>query len=126
MHVLDTLVARGFVQQSTGLDAIRALMDEGPVTFYVGFDPTASSLHAGHLVPIMAMGWLQRAGHRPIAIVGGGTSMVGDPSGKTEMRQLLTRDDIAANTLALRAQLSRFITFEEGRGLLVDNAECAR
>jgi tyrosyl-tRNA synthetase len=123
MHVLDTLVARGFVQQSTGLDALRAHLDAGPVTFYVGFDPTARSLHAGHLVPIQAMGWLQRAGHRAIAVVGGGTGMVGDPSGRTELRQVLSKEDIDANKAALRTQLSSFLSFEPGKGLMVDNAD---
>ena len=93
--VLDILQERGFVQQCTDRQALAELLARESVTFYVGFDPTATSLHAGSLVPIMAMAHLQRAGHRPLALVGGGTAMVGDPSGKTEMRQLLTREEIA-------------------------------
>ena len=84
MNPLDVLAARGFVQQCTGEDAVREALASGPVTYYVGFDPTADSLHVGHLLPIMAMAHLQQAGHRPIAVVGGGTASVGDPSGKTE------------------------------------------
>jgi len=123
MHVLDTLIARGFVQQTTGTDALRALLDEGPCTFYVGFDPTADSLHVGHLVPVMAMSWLQAAGHRPIAVVGGGTAMVGDPSGRTEMRQMLTTERIAQNMATMKTQLAHFISFDDDRGLLVNNAD---
>ncbi len=123
MDAFDVLQARGFIKQVTNEDALRKALTDETVTFYVGFDPTADSLHVGHLLPVMAMSWLQRAGHRPIAIVGGGTSMVGDPSGKTEMRQMLTRDAIGANTRAMQAQLSHFLEFGEGKGVMVDNAD---
>ena len=123
MSVIDTLVERGFVQQDTGLDDIRAMLNEGKVTYYTGFDPTGDSLHVGHLVPIMAMGWLQRAGHEAIAVVGGGTARVGDPSGKTEMRKMLTTEQIEHNADAMKGQLSRFLSFEEGKGRMVNNAD---
>lgn len=123
MSVIDTLVERGFVQQDTGLDDIRAMLNEGKVTYYTGFDPTGDSLHVGHLVPIMAMGWLQRAGHEAIAVVGGGTARVGDPSGKTEMRKMLTSEQIEHNANAMKGQLSRFLSFEEGKGRMVNNAD---
>ena len=122
-HVVDILIERGFVQQDTGMDEIRAMLSEGPVTYYVGFDPTGDSLHVGHLVPIMAMGWLQRAGHKAIAVVGGGTARVGDPSGKSEMRQMLTTERIASNAAAMKSQLSQFLTFDDDAGRMVDNAD---
>lgn len=118
MHVLDTLQARGFVHQCTDLAALRARMDEGPVTFYCGFDPTADSLHAGSLVQLMLMAHLSRAGHRAIAVLGGGTVRVGDPSGRDTTRELLDDARIERNKAALHAQISRFCT-----GQLVDNAE---
>lgn len=123
MEAFETLEARGFVQQCTDADGLRRQLAEGQVTFYVGFDPTADSLHVGHLLQIMAMAWLQRAGHRPIAVVGGGTAMVGDPSGKTELRQMLTEARIAENAQALKAQLSRFLVLDGQQGFMVDNAE---
>lgn len=123
MDVLDELGARGFIKQCSDLDGLRAALAAGPVTFYVGFDPTADSLHVGHLLPITIMEHLQRAGHIPIAVVGGGTGMVGDPSGKTEARMLLDEAAIAANVNALRAQVSRFLVLDGERGTMVDNAE---
>jgi tyrosyl-tRNA synthetase len=123
MDVLDELQARGFIKQCSDLDGLRAVMDEGPITFYVGFDPTADSLHVGHLLPITMMEHLQRAGHHPIAVVGGGTGMVGDPSGKTESRQLLDEAAIASNIEALRGQLGRFLDLSDGSGRLVNNAD---
>jgi len=123
MGALETLERRGFVKQLTHDDEIRRALDGGPVTFYIGFDPTADSLHVGNLVQVMAMAFLQRAGHRPIAVVGGGTARVGDPSGKTELRKLLSDEVIAANSAALREQLSRFVTLDGEQGLLVDNAD---
>lgn len=123
MDALETLRTRGFVQQVTHPEELAARLTAGPITYYVGIDPTADSMHVGHLLPVMAMAWLQRAGHRPIAVVGGGTAMVGDPSGKTELRQMLTREQIVANSLALKAQLGRFLDFGPGKGLLVDNAD---
>jgi tyrosyl-tRNA synthetase len=118
MHVIDQLRARGFLHQLTDEAAIRARMDAGPVTFYCGFDPTADSLHVGHLLPLMLMTHLARAGHDPIAVVGGGTAMVGDPSGRDESRDLLDTTRIDANKAAIREQIARFCD-----GRLVDNAE---
>ncbi len=121
MSVFDILDSRGFVQQYTS--GVMDLLRDNEVSFYVGFDPTADSLHAGSLVPIMAMAHLQRAGHRPIALIGGGTGMVGDPSGKEEARQLLTAERIEHNKQAIKGQIGRFISFEPGKGELVDNAD---
>ncbi len=128
MNAFSILQDRGFFYQSTDVERLRARLAPGqlPVTFYVGFDPTGSSLHIGHLLPVMAMRWLQQCGHRPIAIVGGGTAMVGDPSGKTEARQMLTTDEIDANAAAIKAQLGRFLDFGEGKALMIDNAEWLR
>ncbi len=123
MNAFDILKERGFLQQCTDETALRAAMDEGPVTFYVGFDPTGDSLHVGHLLPVMAMSWMQRAGHIPIAIVGGGTAMVGDPSGKSEMRKMLTVDDIAHNTACLKSQLEHFLVLDGTKGHMVNNAD---
>ena len=108
MGALEILEARGFVKQTTHEDEIREALAAGPVTFYIGFDPTADSLHVGSLVQIMAMATLQRAGHKAVALVGGGTARVGDPSGKTELRQMMTSETIASNAAALKAQLQRF------------------
>jgi len=121
MSVFDILESRGFVQQYTS--GVMDLLRDNVLSFYVGFDPTADSLHAGSLVPIMAMAHLQRAGHQPIALVGGGTGMVGDPSGKEEARQLLTAERIEHNKQSIKGQIGRFISFEPGKGELVDNAD---
>jgi tyrosyl-tRNA synthetase len=122
MNVLDVLVERGFVEQMTDADALRRHL-ERPARCYIGFDPTADSLHVGSLVPILALVHMQRHGHRPIVLVGGGTGMVGDPSGKTEMRQLLTREQIEHNVRALQSQLSQFISFEKDQALILDNGQ---
>jgi len=122
-RALETLKERGFVQQATNLEALGAALKAGPVTFYAGFDPTASSLHVGSLVPLMAMAHLARAGHRPIAVLGGGTTMVGDPSGKSEMRAMMTRDTIEGNRRAIDPQVRRFVETPGGSPLVVDNAE---
>jgi tyrosyl-tRNA synthetase len=114
---------RGFIQQCTDPEGLARLLKEQRVTFYNGFDPTADSLHVGHLLPIMAMAHLQRAGHHPIALAGGGTAMVGDPSGKTEMRQLLSREEIARNLVGIREQFGRYLDLGEGKGSVVDNAD---
>jgi tyrosyl-tRNA synthetase len=121
--VLSMLRQRGFVQQCTDADGLEKLLADGKVVFYAGFDPTADSLHAGSLMPIMAMAHLQRAGHIPIAVIGGGTTMVGDPSGKTEMRPLLSREQIADNGRAILGQIQRYLDLSEGHGLSVDNAD---
>ena len=124
MNVIDILRERGFVEATTHDEALQEYVDAGkPVVCYVGFDPTASSLHVGSLVPIMALAHMQRAGHRPIALIGGGTGLVGDPSGKTEMRQLLTLDIVEENARGIKAQLSRFIDFSHQSALMVNNAD---
>jgi tyrosyl-tRNA synthetase len=120
--VFDVLNERGFVAQSTDVDELREHLRKG-TTCYVGFDPTADSLHIGHLLPILALVHMQRHGHRPIALVGGGTGLVGDPSGKTEMRQMLTLEQIQANAQALKRQLSSYLDFSDGRALLMNNAD---
>jgi tyrosyl-tRNA synthetase len=122
-NLLDTLRERGFIEQVTEPEQdLRALLGS-PTSAYIGFDPTAASLHVGSLVPIMALVHLQRAGHRPVALVGGGTGLVGDPSGRTELRRVMTRDEVAANAESIRAQLARFVDFSGGRALLVNNAD---
>ena len=121
--VFDTLRERGFLSQCSNEEGLRRLLDTEKVTFYIGFDPTAESLHVGHLQQLMTMAHLQRAGHRPIALVGGGTTRIGDPSGKTEMRKILPVETIAANAQLFRAQIAHFLDFSEGRALMLDNAE---
>ena len=122
-NVLDTLKVRGFIEQTTHDEELRDYLASTSVTCYIGFDPTASSLHVGSLVPIMSLAHMQRCGHRPIALVGGGTGLVGDPSGKTEMRQLLTEGDVAANVGGLKKQLARFIDFSDDKAIMVNNAD---
>ena len=123
MSVFDVLKERGFIQQMTHEDEIRELLEKEKVTFYIGFDPTADSLTVGHFLQLMAMAHLQRHGHRPIALLGGGTTMVGDPSGKSDMRRMLTREDIAANAARFKAQMERFIDFSGGKAILANNAD---
>jgi tyrosyl-tRNA synthetase len=120
-NVLDVLNDRGFLAQVTDWESLSTRLEQ-PMSCYIGFDPTADSLHVGSLVPIMALVHMQRHGHRPIVLVGGGTGLIGDPSGKTEMRKLLSLEEIAFNAFALQRQLSRFIDFSEDRALLVNNA----
>ncbi len=120
-RVFDELQQRGFLYQCTGEAELKTALQSGPVTFYVGFDPTADSLHVGSLIPILAMVHLQRAGHRAIALTGGGTAMVGDPSGKTEMRQMLTEERIRSNAVGISAQLARFLVLDGDKGLALDN-----
>ncbi len=122
-NVFDTLTERGFIAQTADAAATRTLLEQQKITFYIGFDPTASSLHCGSLVPIMAMAHLQRAGHKPLGLVGGGTAMVGDPSGKTEMRQMLSLEDIRANGTGLLAQLQRYLTLDGKAGLWANNGD---
>ncbi len=121
-NVFDVLEERGFIEQSTDAAACRQLLEK-PVTCYIGFDPTATSLHVGSLLPIMSLAHMQRCGHRPIALVGGGTALVGDPSGKTEMRQMLSREEIDENAEKLKVQLGQFIDFSSGKALLLNNAD---
>ena len=123
MNVLDSLKERGFIEQTTHDDELVELLQTESVTCYIGFDPTASSLHVGSLVPIMSLAHMQRHGHRPIALVGGGTGLVGDPSGKTEMRKMLTLEAVEENANGIRKQLSRYIDFKEDRALLLNNAD---
>jgi len=122
-NVLDTLKERGFIAQVTDEDALRKKLGEEQVTFYIGFDGSADSLHVGNLVTIMAMMHLQRAGHRPIGLVGSGTTMVGDPSGKTEMRQMLSEEAIQANSRAIHAQLNYYLNFDEDKAIPANNAD---
>ena len=122
-NVFDTLQERGFVQQCTDAEVVRKILGQPPVIFYCGFDPTADSLHCGSLMPIMAMAHLQRAGHTPIAIIGGGTALVGDPSGKTELRKLLSPEDVARNGRGILGQLQRYLTLDGVKGLFIDNAD---
>lgn len=122
-NVFDTLKERGFIAQVTHEETIRELLEKEKVTFYIGFDPTADSLHVGHFLQLMVMSHMQKAGHKPVAIVGGGTAMVGDPSGRTDMRQMMTRETIEHNSGCFRKQISRFIDFSEERALMVDNAD---
>lgn len=127
---LDILRERGFIAQVTFEDELEKLFQSGEmITYYTGFDPTADSLHIGHYIPIMAMSHLQRAGHRPIALMGAGTAMVGDPSGKTDMRRMLTIEDIDRNALAVKAQMARFLDFTSdipNRAIMANNADWLR
>lgn len=122
-NVYDILKERGFLYQTTDDEALRNLLGKKSVTCYIGFDATASSLHIGSLVPIMALAHMQRAGHRPIALLGGGTTLVGDPSGRTEMRQMLTLDQIKAFGEGIKVQFARYLSFEPGRALMLNNAD---
>ena len=124
-NVFDVLTERGFVEQVSDAEGVREAV-ERPVTCYVGFDPSAASFHVGHLVPIMALAHLQRHGHRPIALMGGGTGMIGDPSDKDEMRKLLTVEQIDANVTKLRTQMANLLDFSEGGALMLNNAEWLR
>jgi tyrosyl-tRNA synthetase len=121
--VYEVLIERGFIEQVTDDDGIRRLFDNEKITCYIGFDPTATSLHIGSLVPVMSLVHMQHYGHRPIALVGGGTGLIGDPSGKTEMRQVLTKEQIEYNAVCLQKQLSQYLDFSEGKALLLNNAD---
>lgn len=121
--VFDTLKERGFIAQLTHENEIRELLEKEKVTFYIGFDPTADSLHVGHFLQMMVMAHMQRAGHRPIAILGGGTAMVGDPSGKSDMRKMMTREVIQHNADSFKIQMAKFIDFTNDRALMVNNAD---
>ncbi|XMB64880.1 tyrosine--tRNA ligase [Cellulosilyticum sp. ST5] len=126
MNVLDILMERGFIEQMTHEKEIRELLEKEKVTFYIGFDPTADSLHVGHFVTVMAMSHMQKAGHRPIALFGGGTAMVGDPTGKTDMRKMMTTEIIDHNVACFKKQMSRFISFENDEAIMVDNGDWLR
>lgn len=121
-NIFDIFEERGFIEQVTDRKLLRKLLDR-PIKCYVGFDPTASSLHLGSLIPIMALAHMQKAGHVPIAVVGGGTTLVGDPSGKTEMRPIMSREEIEKNAEGIKRQLSRFIDFSQAKAIMVNNAD---
>ena len=121
-NVYDVLKERGFLKQLTHEEEMREILGKEKVTFYIGFDPTANSLHVGHFIAMMFMSHMQKAGHRPIALVGGGTAMVGDPSGRTDMRKMLTREDIEENIRGIKKQLSRLIDFSDDKAILENNA----
>lgn len=123
-NILDILRERGFIKQTVYEDDLRRLLDKESVPFYVGFDPTADSLHIGHYIPIMAMAHMQRAGHKPIALIGGGTAMIGDPTGKTDMRKMMTKETVDYHIQCFKKQMSKFIRFEgENAAIIVNNAD---
>ncbi len=123
MTLYDELVKRGLIAQVTDEEEIKSLINNGKATFYIGFDPTADSLHVGHFMALCLMKRLQMAGNKPIALIGGGTAMIGDPSGRTDMRQMMTAETIAHNCDCFKKQMSRFIDFSEGKALMVNNAD---
>ena len=123
MKLYDELVARGLIAQVTNEDEIREMIDNGKATFYIGFDPTADSLHVGHFMALCLMKRLQMAGNKPIALIGGGTAMIGDPSGRTDMRSMMTTETIAHNCACFKKQMERFIEFGEGKAQMVNNAD---
>lgn len=122
-NVYDVLVERGFIQQTTHEEELRELMGKESVTFYIGFDPTADSLHVGHFLQVITMMHMQKAGHKPIILLGGGTGMVGDPSGKTDMRKMLTKEDIQHNVNQFKKHFTKFLDFTDGKAIMVNNAE---
>ena len=126
MGIYEELEARGLIAQVTDKDEIRELINNGKAIFYIGFDPTADSLHVGHFMTLVLMKRLQQAGNRPIALLGGGTGMIGDPSGRTDMRKMLTVEDINHNCECFKKQMSKFIEFGEGKALCLNNAEWLR
>ena len=123
MQVYEELVARGLIAQVTDEERIRDLVNNGKAVFYIGFDPTADSLHVGHFMALCLMKRLQMAGNKPIALIGGGTAMIGDPSGKTDMRKMMTKETIEHNVECFKKQMARFIDFSDGKALLVNNAD---
>ena len=123
MKVFDELVARGLIAQVTNEEEIREMVDNGKATFYIGFDPTADSLHVGHFMALCLMKRLQMAGNKPIALIGGGTAMIGDPSGRTDMRSMMTKETIDHNCACFKKQMERFIEFGEGKAKMVNNAD---
>ena len=123
MTIYDELVARGLIAQVTDEDEIKEMVNNGKAVFYIGFDPTADSLHVGHFMALCLMKRLQMAGNKPIALIGGGTAMIGDPSGRTDMRQMMTEETIAHNCECFKRQMSRFIDFSEGKAMMINNAD---
>lgn len=122
-NVLDELLERGYIKQFTHEAETRELLEKEKITFYIGFDPTADSLHVGHFIAMMFMAHMQKAGHRPIALLGGGTAMIGDPTGKTDMRKMLTKEQIEHNVASIKKQMEKFVDFSDGKALLVNNAD---
>ncbi|AUM97098.1 TPA: tyrosine--tRNA ligase [Clostridium botulinum] len=122
-NVYDILKERGYIKQLTHEEEIRELLDKEKISFYIGFDPTADSLHVGHFLQMMVMAHMQKAGHRPIALVGGGTGMIGDPTGKTDMRKMMTKDQIEHNCNCFKKQLAKIIDFSEDKAIMVNNAD---
>lgn len=122
-NVYDILKERGFIEQATHEDEIRKLFENESVAFYIGFDPTADSLHVGHFIQVMVMMHMQRAGHIPIALVGGGTAQIGDPSGRIEIRKMLSKDQISENVAGIKKQLSKYINLDDGKGYVVNNGD---
>ena len=123
MTIYDELVARGLIAQVTDENEIKELVNNGKAVFYIGFDPTADSLHVGHFMALCLMKRLQMAGNKPIALIGGGTAMIGDPSGRTDMRQMMTEETIKHNCECFKKQMSRFIDFSEGKAIMINNAD---
>jgi tyrosyl-tRNA synthetase len=122
-NIYDILLERGYIKQLTHEEEIKDILSKEKVTFYIGFDPTADSLHVGHFLQMMVMAHMQRAGHRPIALIGGGTGMIGDPSGKSDMRKMLTIEDIEHNCNCFKKQMESFIDFSDGKAIMVNNAD---
>lgn len=123
MSVFDELMRRGYIKQITHEEEIKKALETEKVTFYIGFDPTADSLHVGHFIAMMFMAHMQRAGHKPIALIGGGTAMIGDPSGKTDMRSMLLKEDIENNIVGIKKQMEKFIDFTDDKALMLNNAD---
>ena len=123
MTIYDELKARGLIAQVTDEEEIKEVINNGKATFYIGFDCTADSLTAGHFMALTLMKRLQMAGNKPIALIGGGTTMIGDPSGRTDMRKMLTKEDIAHNAACFKKQMEKFIDFSEGKALMLNNAD---
>lgn len=122
-NVYDILLERGYIKQLTHEEEIKELLEKEKVTFYIGFDPTADSLHVGHFLQMMVMAHMQKAGHKPIALIGGGTAMIGDPSGKSDMRKMLTADEIRHNCECFKVQMANFIDFNEDKAIMANNAD---
>ena len=123
MGIYEELVARGLIAQVTNEEEIREMVNNGKATFYIGFDPTADSLHVGHFMALCLMKRLLMAGNRPTALIGGGTAMIGDPSGRTDMRSMMTKETIQHNCNCFKKQMERFIEFGEGKAMMVNNAD---
>ncbi|MEG1549190.1 MAG: tyrosine--tRNA ligase, partial [Ruthenibacterium sp.] len=122
-NVYDLFKERGLIAQATDEESIKKLLASEKITFYTGFDPTADSLHVGHFMQLIVMRHMQKAGHRPVILLGGGTTMVGDPTGKTDMRKMLTQEDIQHNADRFKEQMSKFLDFSDGKALMVNNAD---